>query len=290
MTLQEFRHFLFPEIVKALPLLQEIKVAFTRDEFLTTMVENLRHLRSLRKITLALAFFGDLPRISTSVSPIVLPNLVSFTGSLPQAAYLFSSPVVCPSLRFLNLVVDFYFRKACDRIAAARSFSVIKERFIKQDIKPCVSICISDMEPPSIPAAEANWKPGHCTILKSLLIVSRMTLTLPAFFLDEAEAEHQAAYALAWIDAFGGIQRLTLLARTPVADDAAREMRDSTLRAAIYSRRPDLQSFNVVDLLSDEYHAHWSNFRDDFARGLDGLPSVTMLKNNTASPCICSDF
>jgi len=286
-TKEEFHHYTFPKIAHAVPNLEEIKLAFCRDEFMRTVVENLSLLPTLRKVTFGLTVIGLLPEINHELE-ITLPHLLSFTGSPAQAAYFFGHNIHCPNFRTINIVADGYFlaRHEESGTFVGNDLTKLATRLSERNISPRVSLCLYNDGGLPTPRTEHTLSSDIPDWTYGFDRIACLTLETPPSFPYWQTSSMQAAYALAWLDVFRGVDSLTLTIRRQTLSTTAQAEQEAELRTIITEKHPNIVKFNLANL-RDETHYHWSNARDDLERGTQGIP---LLRTKSAAPCVCSDF
>ena len=286
----EFRLYILPQIVDSVPKLQEIKLAFSSDNFMHIFIQNLPRLPLLQKITTGLLCYPNVIRSDFDPGkniPFTLSHLTSFTGSPEQGVALIED-MTCPKLHSVNLLIDISLRGKFDYSIDANAFSKLVKRFYILKIRPCISVCLVTCggrpfgNNPDEEATKPNW-------IKQFRSVYRLTLEMPRFFLDENETSYQIDYALEWLSVFQNIVGLTLTTQRPARDAAARELRDIALKNAITKKFPKITHFDVKEVPIGT-HYHWSNVTDELARVVRVISDITPPENPSASSSICCNF
>ncbi|KAF8965080.1 hypothetical protein BDZ97DRAFT_1918513 [Flammula alnicola] len=294
-TKDVFHNSMFSQIACSLPHLRELSLGFPRRDFLPTVVENLFLLPALEKLTFGLSHYGNLHARFPNPKPLRLSNLLSFTGSLDQAAFLFEYPIDCPNLRHLNIILDIYYRGSFSHKTNIRAFSFLNEKFSKMKISPCVSLCFSTWKerPPLQQIARVESEDPDWT--RHYLSVSRLTLDLleskPSG--GEETTPFLIREAIFWIGLFRGVNELTIFVCAPLpawldSDPSYDQHRASTLSDAVMAQYPKISSLKVVELRSEYSHFHWSNARDEYSRRVEG--HTTTIPHKANDICVCSDF
>ena len=282
---EEFSLFIFPQIVDSVPKLQEIKLAFSSDDFMHTVTKYLFRLPLLQKITTGLFFPNVISDTNYRIIPFTLSHLTSFTCS-PEQGVVLLKDMTCYKLQSVNLLIDFSLRGAFDYDKAANALSKLARRFDTLQIQPCINVCLVTCggrpfgNNPDEGAPKPDW-------VEHFHSVSRLTLEMPRFSLDDKESSYQIDYTLEWLSVFQGIIGLTLTTQRPARDAAARELRHMTLKNAITKKFPKITHFNVEEVPIGA-HYHWSNANNESSR-------VNVVSDITPSPSpnkssICCDF
>lgn len=284
----EFSLYILPRIINSVPKLQEIKLAFSCDDFTHILTKNLSRLPLLQKITTGLLVYPNMTSNSNPQRsiPFTLPHLTSFTGS-PEQGVVLLEDMTCPQLHSVNLLIDISLRGKFDYSIAAHAFSNLARRFDTLKIRPRINVCLVTCggRPFGNNPDEESPKPSWVRHFRS---VSRLTLEMPRFFHDDNETSSQIDYALEWLSVFQGVVGLTLTTQRPARDDAARELRDMALRNAITKKFPKILHFNVTEV-SVGAHYHWSNPIDELSRVGRVISDMTS-PNELTSSSICCDF
>ena len=286
----EFSLCILPQIFDSVPKLQEIKLAFPSDDIMHILIQNLARLPLLQKITTGLLFYPSVIKSDSNsgkITPFTLSHLTSFTGSSEQAVILLEK-MNCPKLLSMNLIIDISLRGKFDYSIDANALSKLARRFDTLKIRPRIEVCLVTCggrpfgnNPDEAP--KPHW-------IKHFRSVSRLTLELPRFFLDDNETSYQIDYTLEWLSVFQGIKGLTLTTQRPARDTAARELRDMALKDAITTKFPEITHFNVTEVPIGA-HYHWSNVTDELARVARVMSDITPPSPNTSVLSnICCDF
>lgn len=290
---------LFPVIFKSIgATLREMKVAIHHKASLATLAENIHLLPSLETLVLGLTSRGSQapPENPTHLIYLRLANLISFTGSVEQAAYLFGRTMSCVNLAHINLIIDLYYELPDLYPGMAGCFTVLNSAFSRLDVNPKVALCISTEGQ----RRARNFFPpaDHLNFATTFSRVSSLTLDLPVADPDNVQlGGHQKV--LDWLATFHAVTALTLVIR-PLKrkkksnmthpQDGRNDERDSRLISGITSEHPNIVC-NIIDLPPNLYHFHWSNARDEFSRGMgSGLPPITSHRQRLMARCVCDDF
>lgn len=267
---------IFPQIIDAVPGLQEIKLTLESDSIFPFILENLARLPNLRNMT-----FG-LPRCCEGLSfeylqrNLAFPELLSFTGSLDQATHLLGRIKTCPKLNFINIVIDHYFTQPSWQIMVDRFF-LLNKYTVVLGIKPRLSLCLSNRGERLAFRGNADFS---SVSRKALSSVSHLTLELPIFTgIDPGSVlAENTLHVQGWVDLFCGLKYLTVTTRHQVFGTPDDLDLDGALRKAVIGECPGLSAVNVINLYNT-FHYHWSSARDDLERGIDGIPRMNLRRN-----------
>jgi hypothetical protein len=290
---------LFPVIFKSIgATLREMKVAIHYQASLATLVENLHLLPSLDTLVLGLTSCGSLAASESPENPthLHLANLISFTGSVEQAAYLFGHAMSCPNLARINLIIDLYYETPNLYPEMAECFTVLNSAFSRLGVDPKVALCVSTGQRRARNFFPPADHPSNSATTFSR--VSSLTLDVPLADPDNVPIGGNQK-VLDWLVPFHAVTVLTVIIRplkpkkrsTVSRPQTGRnEERDSRLISAITSEHPNIIC-NIIDLPPNRYHFHWSNARDEFSRGMgSGLPPITSHRQRLMAWCACNDF
>jgi len=282
---EEFSLFIFPRIVDSVPKLREIKLAFSSNDFIHTVIKYIFRLPLLQKITTGLFFPNMISDINYRIKSFTLSHLTSFTGS-PEQGIVLLKDMICHKLQSVNLLIDFSLRGKFDHDQVANALSKLARRFDALKIQPCINVCLVTCggrpfgNNPDEGAPRPDWvEPFHS--------VSRLTLEMPRFFLDDKESSHQIDYTLEWLSVFQEIIGLTLTTRRPARDAAARELRHIALKNAITKKFPKITHFNVEEVPIGA-HYHWSNASNETARANRVISDITSSPSSNTSSICCN--
>ena len=288
---------LFPVIFNSIgTTLREMKVASNYQASLATLVEHLHLLPSLETLVLGLTSSDSPPAPRENLHLANLTNLISFTGSVEQAAYLFGQTMSCPNLARINLIIDLYYEPPNLYPGIAKCFTVLNSALSRLSVNPKVALCISTEGQ----RRARNFFPpaDHPNFPTPFSRVSSLTLDVPLADPDNVQVgPHQKV--LDWLVTFHAVTALTLIVRplkrkkkstVSRARIGGKEERDSRLISGITSEHPNVVC-NIVDLPPNRYHFHWSNARDEFSRGMgSGLPPIPPHRQKLMAWCVCDDF
>ena len=289
---------LFPVIFKSIgTTLREMKVAIQYQASLATLIENLHLLPSLETLVLGLTSCGSLLASESPEKPtyLHLANLISFTGSVEQAAYFFRRTMSCPNLARINLIIDLYYEPPNLYPGMAEYFIVLNSALSKLGVDPKVALCISTEGQ----RRARNFFPpaNHPNSPTTFSRVSSLTLDVPLADPDNVQpAGHQKV--LDWLVPFHAVTALTVIIRplkrkkksTVSRPQNGRKERDSRLMSTITSEHQNIIC-NIIDLPPNRYHFHWSNARDEFSRGMgSGLPHIAPHRQRLMAWCVCDEF
>ena len=271
---------IFPQIIDAVPSLQEIKLDLDSNIIFPFALENLARLPNLMNMTFGLTRCCEILSFEYPMRRnLVFQELVSFTGSLDQGTHLFGRIKTCPKLNFVNIVIDHYFTQPSWQTMVDRFF-LLNKSFAVLEINPRLSLCLSNR-------GERLAFRGNADFLyvsrKALSSVSHLTLELPVFTgIDPSSMfAEQVHHVRGWVDLFCGLQYLTVTIRhqfTPGLTSAEDVGLDADLTEAVIVACPRLSAVNVVNL-HNTFHYHWSSARDDLERGIDGIPKMNIRRN-----------
>ncbi|KAF8953247.1 hypothetical protein BDZ97DRAFT_1929860 [Flammula alnicola] len=259
----EFLHYIFPHIIDALPQLQEIQLAAHRHEFLITAITFLPRLPLLRKVTFGSIDYSEFPPTPPHPPQLHLPYLVAFTGFADQATQLLGN-VLCPSLSFVNILMDDCTRGRPDNFEIGKQFSILNGLISDMNVTPRITVCFSNhgRQSPLFPMSD-----GDHDFTKDFSMVSRLSLELPFSLQSEKDFTLQSDYVLGWLGVFRGLSGFTLTTHQPYQNSAL-------LASVIRSEYPNITTFNTVDY-PKQFHYHWSTAPNDFRRNADTIPLVT---------------
>ncbi|PPQ73327.1 hypothetical protein CVT26_015350 [Gymnopilus dilepis] len=289
---EEFKLYLLPHLIAAVPSLQELRFASSKIYILTALVEKLQSFASLEKLAFALLSSTG-PYSATPIEPMAeagLSRLLSFTGSARQAAYLFQRSAFYPNLQFVNIIVDYSDKP--ERADLARNFATLNAIFSSRCISPCISVCLTN-HGPRLRAWSSNIERQDHLQARHLSSVSRLTLDLPRFPAEtNEEFSKQINTTLAWMDMFWGLKHVTIL----LVDSASIEVRRMRMVDAVNAEFNDVEvSISVVkpslsSTPDNRSHYHWSNARDSWVRGTREIPSMPFFLPSAADNYACSHF
>ena len=288
---------LFPVIFKSIgATLREMKVAIHHQASLATLIANLHLLPSLETLVLGLASCGSPLVPPKAPAYLHLDNLISFTGSVEQAAYLFGRAISCINLAHINLIIDLYYELPDLYPGMVRCFTVLNTTLSRLGVNPKVALCISTEGQ----RRARNFFPptDHPNSATTFSKVSSLTLDVPLADPDNVQLGGPQK-VLDWLATFHAVTALTLIIR-PLKrkkksniirpQNGRNEERDSRLISGITSKHPNIVC-NIIDLPPNQYHFHWSNARDEFSRGMgSGLPPIASHRQRLVARCICDDF
>ncbi|KAF8182305.1 hypothetical protein BJ912DRAFT_829758, partial [Pholiota molesta] len=200
----EFRYYIFPHIIDALPDLQEIRLAAQMDEFLVSAIDFLPKLQHLKKITFGASRHGQFPpppSYELSTSQLRLSSLSVFTGYVEQASYLLGN-IACPMLSSINLIIDDT-RGRADYIPIEKRLSALRNRLAQMGIVPTINVCIKNPSHGIQQTEDRDWTGSFST-------VSRLTLELPILPNDDTWFIRQMEYVMGWLNGFTELTGLTL--------------------------------------------------------------------------------
>ncbi|KAF8957016.1 hypothetical protein BDZ97DRAFT_139734 [Flammula alnicola] len=275
----EFLHYIFPHIIDALPQLQEIQLAAHRHEFLITAITFLPRLSLLRKITFGSIDYSQFPPTPPHPPQLHLPYLVAFTGFADQATQLLGN-VLCPSLYFVNILMDDGTRGRPDNFEIGKQFSILNGLISDMNVTPRITVCFSNhgRQSPLFPMSD-----GDHDFTKDFSMVSRLSLELPFSLQSEKYFTLQADYVLGWLGVFRGLSGFTLTTHQPYQNSAL-------LASVIRSEYPNITTFNTVDH-PKQFHYHWSTAPNDFRRNADTIvPIISIFPNKSTVGCVYSAF
>ena len=284
---------LFPVIFKSIgATLREMKLAIHYQASLAILVENLHLLPSLE--TLVLGVSSSAPAPPEKPTYLHLVNLISFTGSVEQAAYLFGHAMSCINLAHTNLIIDLYYESPNLHPRIAGCFTVLNSAFSRLDVNPKVTVCISTQG-----QRRGNIFPPthHPSFAATFSRVSSLTLDVPLADPDNVQPGGLLK-VLDWLVMFHAVTAVTLILRPLKLKKKSelarlqngRKDRDSRLIFGITSEHPNIVC-NIIDLPPNRYHFHWSNARDEFSRGMgSGLPPITSHRQKLMASCVCDHF
>jgi hypothetical protein len=270
---------IFPQVIDAVPGLQEIKLDLDSDSIFPFALENLARLPNLMNMTFGLTHCCEILSFHYLRRNLVFQELVSFTGSLDQGTHLFGRIKTCPKLNFVNIVIDHHFTQPSWQTLVDRFF-LLNKYFAALEINPRLSLCLSN---------RGEWLAfrGNADFLsvsrKALSSVSHLTLELPIFTGTDPSSifAEQVHHVRGWVDLFCGLQYLTVTIRhqfTPGLTSAKDIDLDADLTEAVIVACPRLSAVNVVNT-HNAFHYHWSSARDDLERGIDGIPKMNIRRN-----------
>ena len=286
---------LFPVIFKSIgATLREMKLAIHYQASLATLVENLHLLRSLETLVLGFNSCSSAPAPPEKPTYLHLDNLISFTGSAEQAAYLFGHAMSCINLARTNLIIDLYYESPNLHPRIAGCFTMLNSAFSRLDVNPKVTVCISTQGQ----RRGNNFPPTpHRSFAATFSRVSSLTLDVPLADPDNMQPGGLLK-VLDWLVMFHAVSALTVIIRPLklkkkselVRLQNGRKDRDSRLIFDITSEHPNIVC-NIIDLPPNRYHFHWSNARDEFSRGMgSGLPPITSHRQKLVASCVCDHF
>ncbi|KDR82945.1 hypothetical protein GALMADRAFT_238636 [Galerina marginata CBS 339.88] len=278
---EEFRHFIFPWIIDAVPRLEEIKISFSYRDSLFVVVQSMSSFPLLRKITFGGQDF-NLPPTLLSSAECNMVHFISFTGTLDQAVYFFAQPMSFPSLKFINVVYDLVRTNNPNILQLSNSdslstkFSILDKRLSEMNIEPLITMCLlphGTTAQPQIPQDELE--------LEKLNGVSRLNIALPFFSGPEDKTlVSQASYVRLCLALFHDVKALSLVFRdrqSPL-NALSQEARRSTIQAAVLKDHPSVISFDIAYDPFEVFHGHWRNSSNNSNR------------HRHPESCVCSDF
>ncbi|KIM41083.1 hypothetical protein M413DRAFT_11287 [Hebeloma cylindrosporum] len=270
----EFREYLFPQVVRSLPVLQEIKLHFDGDEFLPIIFANLPLFPQLKKITLAMGSTVNSPLAVKSTASLHFPQLTTFNASLDQTVYFFNHNITCPALVSIRIVHTL--RSNSEPLG--ERLSTLTNRLSLLHLSPIVSLCLDHIHGRlELPELGESGPLPICTT--SARIISRLTLAQRTFPKNQQGLASQIENVIAWLSLFRGVKRLTVVDRRQVIDPpASDERRQTAIRAAITAVYPDIEFMNLVHL-QYKYHYHWSSAKHNLERAVDGVPNIYQLRS-----------
>jgi len=280
----EFRDSLFPEIVRLLPGLQDIKLHFDGNEFLPIILEKLPLFPQLQKITFALTYGREFPPGPIFTKSVFFPKLTSITASLDQIVYFFNQDIGCPSLVSIGIIHTF----GSQLEPFGTMFSTLINRVSLSCLRPAISLCLhhicSDLELPKLcDSGPPSW-------VTSLHAISKLTLMQPIFHQNQQGLASQITNILDWLSLFRGVKRLTVVNRRHLINPpAAYKFQQAAIHEAIAAAFPAIGFVNLVQL-QDEFHYHWSSAKSNLERAIDGIPNVYPPRNKSKDYFVCCDL
>ncbi|KIM46981.1 hypothetical protein M413DRAFT_440533 [Hebeloma cylindrosporum] len=291
-----FHKSLFPLAFDSIgATLRDLKLDILYPASLTALVESLHLLPSLETLVLGLASCDESPPAPPeNPTYLHLANLISFTGSVEQAAYLFGHTTSCEKLACINLIIDLYYEPPKNLYPGmAERFTVLNSTLSRLGINPTLALCIStEGQPPGVPIFFPLTDQSHYSTAFSR--VSSLTLDVPIANPENVELwVHQEV--LDWLVTFRAVNALTVILRknSPISrpqNGIINEECQARLISGIVSAHPNVVC-NIIDLPPNQHHFHWSNARDEFSRAVAyGLPPIMSHRQRLVASCVCDHF
>lgn len=273
-----FQHYIFPNMVESLPLLQRLNFAFHGPSFMSSLAKNLPRLPHLQKLILGQTYYGPFEHDPENDLNGIC-KVTSLTGSLDQIIYLLGS-IRFPALVFVNVLIEFRFSLEAHFVETGSQFMTIHRVLSWLNVKPRLSVrllhqgsILTDIPLQAVKLQYVNHRSPtwitHFGYVTHLYLEVAMACQDTELSSTKDQVHYASQYALSWLNIFRCVTNLKLICRQPFLHSSSQFLKDqwtTIISNEIEGKHRIVQTLDVL-YISKCSLRHWTCDDDDWGFG-----------------------